>query len=96
MGCRFDITVVSEDEDEAEEFIDLAVERIHQIEDLISSWLPDSQTAEINENAGVKYVMVDDELFRLIKRSKAISLVTDGALTLAMHQWTIYGNLTAV
>ncbi len=100
MGCRFDITVVSEDEDEADKYIELAVERIHNIEDIISSWVPGSQTAEINKNAGIKPVMVDDELFSLIKRSKAISGITDGAFDISYASmdkiWKFDGSMKSM
>ena len=79
MGSRFEITVVANDEAEAEKYINLAVSEIGRIEKLISSWDPDSQTSEINRNAGIKAVQVDPELFGLIKRSMKISEITDGA-----------------
>lgn len=79
MGSRFEITVVAKDEAEADRDIDLAVEEIRRIEKMISSWDPDSQTSEINRNAGIKPVKVDRELFDLIDRSIKISQITDGA-----------------
>ncbi|MEP3379901.1 MAG: FAD:protein FMN transferase, partial [Maribacter dokdonensis] len=52
MGSRFDITVVAKDPIEGEQYIDLAINEIKRIEKLISSWDPNSQTSEINKNAG--------------------------------------------
>ena len=68
MGSRFDISVVSEDQQKAENYIDTAINEIIRIEKIISSWDPNSQTSEINRNAGIKPVKVDRELFNLIKR----------------------------
>lgn len=100
MGCRFDITVVSEDEDKADKYIELAVERIHNIEGIVSSWLPDSQTALINKNAGIKPVMVDDELYRLIKRAKTVSGITDGAFDISYASmdkiWKFDGSMKSL
>ena len=79
MGSRFDITMVGQNEQEANQFIDEAIEEITRIEKLISSWDPNSQTSEINKNAGVHAVKVDEELFDLIERSVQISKITDGA-----------------
>jgi len=79
MGSAFEITVVEEDSLRANEAIQTAIDEIRRIEKLISSWDPDSQTSEINRNAGIKPVQVDKELFDLIKRSIAISRITDGA-----------------
>nr|HQU54355.1 FAD:protein FMN transferase [Saprospiraceae bacterium] len=79
MGSRFDITVVAMDSIKADQYIDLAVQEISRIEKLISSWDPASETSRINRNAGIEPVRVDKELFDLIKRSLAISRLTDGA-----------------
>ena len=83
MGSDFDITVVAKDKEEANNYIDIAVNEIERIEQLISSWKSTSQTTEINSNAGIKPVQVDKELFDLIKRAKAISQLTDGAFDIS-------------
>ncbi len=98
MGSRFDITVVARDSTEAHFFIDLAVSEITRIEKLISSWDPNSQTSEINRNAGIKAVKVDSELFDLIERSLGISKLTDGAFDISYASmdkiWKFDGSMT--
>jgi len=81
MGTAFEISVVEDRADSlrAQADIQAAIDEIRRIERLISSWDPHSQTSEINRNAGIKPVKVDKELFDLIKRSIAISRLTDGA-----------------
>ncbi|MDT8346586.1 MAG: FAD:protein FMN transferase [Flavobacteriaceae bacterium] len=83
MGSVFDITVVADSKVEADEYIDLAVSEIERIEQLISSWKTDSQTSLINQNAGIKPVVVDRELYDLIERSIRISKLTDGAFDIS-------------
>lgn len=83
MGCGFEITVVAKNQQQADGFIDLAIVEITRIEKLISSWDPSSQTSLINKNAGIKPVVVDVELFKLIERSLAISRLTDGAFDIS-------------
>ena len=83
MGSRFDITVVAEDSLKARNYIDLAVDEITRIEKLISSWDPNSQTSEVNRNAGIKEVVVDSELYELIERALGISRLTDGAFDIS-------------
>ncbi|MDP5062041.1 MAG: FAD:protein FMN transferase, partial [Maribacter sp.] len=83
MGSRFDITVVAKDPVEGDVYIDMAISEITRIEKLISSWDPNSQTSEINRNAGLKPVKVDAELFNLIKRGIGISKLTDGAFDIS-------------
>lgn len=78
MGTRFEITAVSDNEDLAINSIDSAISEIKRIEKLISSWDSNSQTALINNNAGIKPVKVDIELIDLIIRSKKISDLTGG------------------
>lgn len=98
MGSRFEITVVADDEQKANEEIDLAVSEISRIEKLISSWDPNSQTSEINRNAGIKPVIVSPELFDLIKRAIAISKLTDGAFDISYASmdaiWKFDGSMT--
>ena len=83
MGSRFDISVVTNDTSKADNSIDLAISEISRIEKLISSWDKNSQTSEINRNAGIKPVKIDAELFKLIERSLAISKLTDGAFDIS-------------
>jgi thiamine biosynthesis lipoprotein len=83
MGCRFDITLVGKDSVTANKHIDIAVAEIKRIEKLISSWDESSQTSEINRNAGVMPVIVDSELYALIKNSIGISKLTDGAFDIS-------------
>ncbi|EZH73188.1 thiamine biosynthesis protein ApbE [Aquimarina atlantica] len=83
MGSRFDITVVEKDKTTANQYINIAVEEIQRIEKLISSWDKNSQTSLINDNAGIKPVKVDAELFDLIFRAIQISKLTDGAFDIS-------------
>lgn len=79
MGNTFEITVVAGDEGWAREKIGMAVEEIKRIERLLTTFNEQSQTNKINQQAGIRPVKVDGEVFQLIKRSLKISGVTDGA-----------------
>ncbi|WP_369972372.1 FAD:protein FMN transferase [Psychroserpens sp. XS_ASV72] len=98
MGSRFEITVIAKDSIEANNYIDLAIEEISRIEKLISSWDPNSQTSEINSNAGIKPIKVDKELFDLISRAIKISELTDGAFDISYASmdriWKFDGSMT--
>jgi len=98
MGSRFDITVVAEDKDQADSYIDIAVSEIKRIEALISSWDSNSQTSLINRNAGIKSVVVDKELFELIERALKISNLTNGAFDISYASmdkiWVFDGSMT--
>ncbi len=78
MGNAFEITVVSDDENSANQHIDAAINEIRRIEKLLTTFSEESQTNLINRNAGIKPVKVDWEIFDLIERSLRISRITDG------------------
>ncbi len=83
MGNRFEITVIGEDKDWAEQRIDEAIEEIRRIERLLTTFSDDSQVNAINRAAGIEPVKVDKEVFDLIARSKRISDVTQGAFDIS-------------
>ena len=98
MGSRFDLTVVAKDSTDGKKYIETAIKEITRIEKLISSWDTNSQTSEINSNAGIKPMNVDKELFDLIKRAIAISKLTDGAFDISYASmdriWKFDGSMT--
>ncbi|WP_242410214.1 FAD:protein FMN transferase [Flavobacterium sp. Root901] len=83
MGNSFTITVVCDNEKKANEHIDLAIEEIRRIEKLLTTYKEDSQTSLINNNAGLKPVRVDQEVFNLIERAVGISRITQGAFDIS-------------
>lgn len=99
MGSRFDITVVAKNEDVGYINIDEATAEIARIEKLISSWEPNSETALINKNAGIKPVKVSSELFMLIERAKLMSDVTYGAFDISYASldeiWKFDGSMSS-
>lgn len=98
MGSDFEISVVAASEERGKAFIKMAITEIERIEQLISSWNPDSQTSSIIRNAGIKPVKVDDELFELIKRSIQIAKITNGAFDITYASmdriWKFDGSMT--
>lgn len=83
MGNNFTLTVVAENEKTGNEHISLAIAEIKRIERLLTTYKEDSQTNLINENAGIKPVSVDPEVFNLIERSLGISKITQGAFDIS-------------
>lgn len=83
MGNNFTITVVAENEHIGNKSINLAIEEIRRIEKLLTTYKADSQTNLINENAGIKPVKVDLEVFNLIERCIGISKITQGAFDIS-------------
>ena len=79
MGNMFTINVVADDEVFAQRCIAEAIAEIQRIEKLLTTFDDNSQTNQINKNAGVRPVVVDCEVFDLIKRALRISDITQGA-----------------
>ena len=83
MGNNFTITVVAENNTIGTENIELAIAEIRRIEQLFTTYKPDSQANLINDNAGINPVQVDYEVFELIERSIGISKITQGAFDIS-------------
>ena len=78
MGNMFEIIVVDDRDSVAFEHIETAVLEIQRIENLLTTYKDNSQTHIINQNAGIRPIKVDSEVFELIERSLRISHITDG------------------
>ncbi|WP_336914099.1 FAD:protein FMN transferase, partial [Runella sp.] len=101
MGNRFEISVVSEEEEWAEARIDDAVAEIQRIEALFTTFKDNSQTNQINAHAGICPVKVDREVFDLIQRSLRISELTQGAFDITYGSidkslWNFDTHMTAL
>jgi len=83
MGNHFEITVVGNDEQWANEKIDIGVKEIQRIEKLLTTYAEESETNLINANAGISPVKVSEEIILLIERALRISNVTQGAFDLS-------------
>jgi thiamine biosynthesis lipoprotein len=98
MGGRFDITIVAKDSLTAEKSIDEVIAEISRIEYLISDWKPTTQISEVNQNAGIRPVKVDKEVFELTQRALHFSKITNGGFDIsfaAMDRiWKFDGSMT--
>ena len=101
MGNRFELSVVADDEQWANEKIDAGIAEIQRIERLLTTFSDDSETNQINSNAGIQPVVVSRETFELIKRSIRISKVTQGAFDITYGSidkrlWNFDQQMTAL
>ena len=83
LGSPFEISVVASDSIKANEYSNLAINEVKRIENLISDWIPTTQISEINKNAGIQPVKVDEEVFDLVERAIKISKLTNGAFDIS-------------
>ncbi|HEY4327065.1 MAG TPA: FAD:protein FMN transferase [Mucilaginibacter sp.] len=85
MGDQFEISIVGNDPNWADERIDDAIAEINRVEKLLSTFSDDSTINEINRNAGIKPVKTATEIFRLIDRSLKIAELTHGAFDITYY-----------
>ena len=100
MGSKFKITLVDNDSISVEKNINKAIDEMIRIENLISDWKPTSQVSLVNQNAGIKPIKVDREVFDLTKRAIYFSEITDGAFDIsfaAMDKiWKFDGSMEKI
>lgn len=83
MGNQFEFTLIEQSPSIAEELFEIAIREVQRIEALLTTFSDKSITFNINQNAGIQPVNVDEEVFQLIKRSQFISKITQGAFDLS-------------
>jgi thiamine biosynthesis lipoprotein len=79
MGSHFEFTVVSDHDTLAWQALEAAVSEVRRIDHLMSFWDSTSQITQINRAAGRQPVVVDQEVFDLIRRTLRISELSGGA-----------------
>lgn len=83
LGSPFEITVVAKDTVEGNFYVNVAVNEVKRIESLISDWIPTTQISQVNQNAGIVPIKVNNEVFELVERAHKISKLTDGAFDIS-------------
>ncbi|UFH34487.1 FAD:protein FMN transferase [Flavobacterium acetivorans] len=84
MGSVFQITLVDSDSISTHQNINKAILEIERIENLISEWRPQTQISKVNQNAGIKPVQVDKEVFELTKKAIWFSEISNGAFDISI------------
>jgi FAD:protein FMN transferase len=79
MGTRIYVELWDTDPVHGEASIDAVMADMRRIDDLMSHYKPESQLSKINQHAAEAPVVVDKELFDLIKLSTHYSEITEGA-----------------
>ncbi len=69
---------------QSEEILDLAANRLHELEDTLSINKTGTLIDEINNQAGIAPVQVDEDTFKVIERGLAYSELTDGAFDITV------------
>jgi thiamine biosynthesis lipoprotein len=83
LGSPFEVTLVGKDTIEINQNIHIGIAEVKRIENLISDWIPTTPISEINRNAGIKPIVVSEELYNLVERAIKIAQITDGAFDIS-------------
>jgi thiamine biosynthesis lipoprotein len=79
MGTNIDVEIWHDDAAKGNAAIDAVMDEMRRIDALMSHYKPESQLSQINARAFKEPVVVDPELFDLIKESTHFSQITEGA-----------------
>ena len=79
MGTNIDVEIWHDDTVKGEAAIDAVMDEMRRIDTLMSHYKPESELSQINARGAREAVVVDPELFDLIKLSLHFSEITDGA-----------------
>jgi thiamine biosynthesis lipoprotein len=79
MGTAITVELWHEDTAEGRALIGAVFDEMHRIDELMSSYKPDSELSKVNADAAGKPVTVSRELYRLIEQALYFSDLTQGA-----------------
>jgi thiamine biosynthesis lipoprotein len=79
MGTRVYVELWHEDSAKAQAATDAVIAEMRHVDALMSHYKPESQLSKINAHAAEYPVVVDNELYDLIKKSLEFSRLTEGA-----------------
>lgn len=100
MGSNFEVTIYAETDSLIDLGIKVALDEAQRIEMFLSEYIEGTEIWNVNQNAGIKPVKVNNELFELTRRCLKISKLTDGAFDLswaaASKLWHFDSTMTKV
>jgi thiamine biosynthesis lipoprotein len=84
MGTFASITAVAEDQQIANNCVAAAIEKLHGVDAMMSDYIEDSQLSKVNRLAFSETVVVDAELFGVLKAGIKYSKMSDGAFDITV------------
>lgn len=96
MGTLVQVTAVGPDAAVAQKAAADALAEIKRLENLLSTWIPESELSRVNAAAGRHPVKVSPESMELLDRSLEVADLTEGAFNIAVgpavKAWNVSGN----
>ncbi len=93
MGTLVFLTAVSSDNRLAHDAIEKGFAEIHRLEELLSTWIPDSELSRVNDAAGETPIEVSPETIEVLAHSLETARLTNGGFNVAIgpavESWNI-------
>jgi thiamine biosynthesis lipoprotein len=84
MGTAISIYFWTDDDAKAAQAADAVLAEMKRLDQVMTTWLPDSEVSRVNAAAGVKPVAVSDETFAVIARAQDIAVRTRGVFDITV------------
>ena len=84
MGTLVFLTAVAPDKRLAHDAIEQGFAEIHRLEQILSTWIPDSELSRINAAAGQRVVKAGPETMDLLEHSLEMARLTEGGFNIAI------------
>jgi FAD:protein FMN transferase len=84
MGTLVSITAVGRSHTDANEAINAGFQEVKRLEQLLSTWIPESELSRVNAASGQRAVVVSPETMMVVRRSLQVAEMTDGAFNIAI------------
>lgn len=99
MGTVFRVVLRAEDDSAAHAAIDRCFRIFEHVDSTMSEWKPESPLSELNRNAGIRPVVIPQDLFDILALSIDVARRTDGAFDVTWASlrglWT-FGDTASV
>ncbi len=84
MGTLVTITAVASKSNVAAQAVQIAFDEIKRLEQVLSTWRPDSELSRVNAEAGLQPVTVSQETLGLVARALEMARLTHGGFNIAL------------
>ena len=84
MGTLVFLTAVAPDEQIAHDAVQKGFDEIHRLEEILSTWIPESELSRINAGAGRTAVAVSPETMEVLAKSIEMDRLTEGGFNIAI------------
>ena len=84
MGTLVSITAVAENDQAANRAIDAGFKEVKRLEQLLSTWIPESEMSRVNAAAGVMPIPVSPDTLAVVQRALQAAEMTGGGFNIAI------------